>query len=113
MLKVTSKEQGAMVVADVLEIIGGRWRGLILAKLCDGPKRFNELKLDLKKVTSSTLTKELRHLEELKMIERIVIHESPIAVEYRMTKHGASIKQLIYQLIDWGLTHRENVIGNK
>lgn len=113
MLKVTSKEQGALVVADVLEIIGGKWRGLILAKLCDGPKRFNELKLDLKKVTSSTLTKELRHLEELKMIERTVIHESPIAVEYRMTQHGASIKQLIYQIIDWGLTHREKVIGNK
>jgi len=96
-----------------LEIIGGKWRGLILAKLCDGPKRFNELKLDLKKVTSSTLTKELRHLEELKMIERAVIQESPIIVEYRMTTHGASIKQLIYQIIEWGLEHRKKVIGEK
>ncbi len=86
---------------------------MILAKLCDGPKRFNELKLDLKKVTSSTLTKELRHLEELKMIERAVIQESPIIVEYRMTTHGASIKQLIYQIIEWGLEHRKKVIGRK
>ena len=113
MMQVTSKEQGALVVADVLEIIGGKWRGLILAKLCDGPKRFNELKLDLKKVTSSTLTKELRHLEELKMIERAVIQESPIIIEYRMTTHGASIKQLIYQIIEWGLEHRKKVIGEK
>lgn len=113
MMKVTSKEQGALVVADVLEIIGGKWRGLILAKLCDGPKRFNELKLDLKKVTSSTLTKELRHLEELKMIERAVVQELPIIVEYRMTAHGATIKQLIYQIIDWGLEHRKKVIGEK
>lgn len=112
-MQVTSKEQGALVVADVLEIIGGKWRGLILAKLCDGPKRFNELKLDLKKVTSSTLTKELRHLEELKMIERAVIQESPIIVEYRMTTHGASIKQLIYQIIEWGLEHRKKVIEGK
>ena len=112
-MQVTSKEQGALVVADVLEIIGGKWRGLILAKLCDGPKRFNELKLDLKKVTSSTLTKELRHLEELKMIERAVIQESPIIVEYRMTTHSASIKQLIYQIIEWGLEHRKKVIGEK
>lgn len=112
-MQVTSKEQGALVVADVLEIIGGKWRGLILAKLCDGPKRFNELKLDLKKVTSSTLTKELRHLEELKMIERAVIQESPIIVEYRMTTHGASIKQLIYQIIEWGLEHRKKVIEEK
>ncbi|WP_083506374.1 winged helix-turn-helix transcriptional regulator [Chryseobacterium aquaticum] len=113
MMQVTSKEQGALVVADVLEIIGGKWRGLILAKLCDGPKRFNEMKLDLKKVTSSTLTKELRHLEELKMIERAVIQESPIIVEYRMTTHGSSIKQLIYQIIEWGLEHRKKVIGEK
>lgn len=113
MLKVTSKEQGALVVADVLEIIGGKWRGLILAQLCDGSKRFNELKLDLKNITSSTLTKELRHLEDLKMIERVVIQESPIAVEYRMTDHGASIKQLIYQIIEWGLEHRKKVIGQQ
>lgn len=109
-MEVLSKEQGVIVVADVLDILGGKWRGQILAKLCDHPRRFNELKLNLKNITSSTLTKELRYLEELKMIERIILSQSPITIEYRLTEHGASIKVLILQIIEWGSKHRKKII---
>ena len=109
-MEISTKQQGIKVVGDVLDIIGGKWRGSILAHLCDKPKRFNELKTVLKGITSSTLTKELRYLEDLKMIERKIIKEMPIVVEYRLTSHGMSVKQLIHQIIEWGLKHREIVL---
>jgi DNA-binding HxlR family transcriptional regulator len=55
------------------------------------------------------LTKELRYLEDIKMVERKVIQETPIVVEYRLTKHGKSIKDLIYHIVEWGLKHRKIV----
>lgn len=108
-MEVKTKQQGIKVVADVLDIVGGKWRGQILAHLCDSPKRFNELKLVLNRITSSTLTKELRYLEDIKMVERKVIQDTPIVVEYRLTTHGMSIKDLIYHIVEWGLKHRKIV----
>lgn len=109
-MEVKNKQQGIKVVGDVLDIVGGKWRGQILAHLCDNPKRFNELKTVLIKITSSTLTKELRYLEDIKIVERKIIQETPIVVEYRLTAHGKSIKDLIKTIIDWGLKHREIVL---
>lgn len=108
-MQVKSKQQGIKIVADVLDIVGGKWRGQILAHLCDHPKRFNELKSVLGKITSSTLTKELRYLEDIKIVKRQIVQETPIVVEYRLTTHGQSIKDLIKHILDWGLKHREIV----
>ena len=110
-MEIKTKQQGIKVVADVLDIVGGKWRGKILSYLCDGPKRFNELKKILTKVTSSTLTKELRYLEEIKMVERVIIKKTPIVVEYRLTQHGKSIKDLIKHIVEWGLKHRHIVLS--
>jgi DNA-binding HxlR family transcriptional regulator len=112
-MEVKTKQQGIKVVADVLDIVGGKWRGQILAHLCDNPKRFNELKTVLNHITSSTLTKELRYLEDIKMVERIIIQDTPIIVEYRLTKHGMSIKDLIEHIVLWGLKHRDTVFGKR
>ena len=105
-MEVKTKQQGIKVVADVLDIVGGKWRGQILAHLCDDPKRFNELKTVLNRITSSTLTKELRYLEDIKMVERKVVQDTPMIIEYRLTKHGRSIKDLIKHIVEWGLKHR-------
>jgi DNA-binding HxlR family transcriptional regulator len=107
------KEFGMKVVADVLDIIGGKWRGKILAKLCDSPLRFNELKQALNTITSSTLTKELRYLEDIKIVERRVLNTSPVTVEYALTEHGSSIKEIMTTLVTWGIKHRKTVFGKK
>lgn len=103
------KKVGMKIVADVLDIIGGKWRGQILARLCDKPMRFNELKDDLGKITSSTLTKELRYLEDIKIVERRVLNTSPVSVEYALTEHGSSIKEIIESIVLWGIKHRKKV----
>lgn len=112
-MEIKTKQQGIKVVADVLDIVGGKWRGQILAHLCDDPKRFNQLKTILKHITASTLTKELRYLEDIKMVERKIIQDTPMIVEYRLTEHGMSIKDLIHHIVEWGLKHRDTVFGKK
>jgi DNA-binding HxlR family transcriptional regulator len=109
-MEIRTKQQEIRVVADVLDVVGGKWRGQILAHLCDDPKRFNELKAVLNKITSSTLTKELRYLEDIKMVERNIIQDKPIVIEYQLTAHGKSIKDLIVHIVDWGLKHRDTVL---
>ncbi len=60
---------------------------------------------------ASGITKELRLLEEIKIVEREVMSDERNIVVYRLTEHGASIRMLIQSVIDWGLKHREVVLG--
>lgn len=98
-------------VQDVIDMIGGRWRGAILASLCDKEKRFNELKRDLGSITPRTLTKELKYLEMNKLVSREVETEDAVSVVYSLTKHGKSLEPLIGQIVIWGQKHRKVVLG--
>ncbi len=96
-------------VQDVIDIIGGRWRGAILASLCDKEKRFNELKRDLESITPKTLIKDLKFLEMNKLVSRE--DETESAVVYSLTKHGKSLEPLIGQIVIWGQKHRKIILG--
>lgn len=95
-------------VQDVIDIIGGRWRGAILASLCDRPKRFNELKRDLGVITPRILAKELKFLELNKLIYRK--EETISNVVYGLTDHGESLNPLIGAIVTWGQKHRKVVL---
>ena len=93
-------------VQDALDLMRGRWRGAIMASLCGDPKRFLELKTDLSPITSRVLIKELRYLEQNKliMVERSVPAEN--AVLYAHSEHGSSCGPIILQLREWAVKHR-------
>ncbi len=97
-------------VRDVIEIIGGRWRGAILASLCDKEKRFNELKRDLGVITPRTLIKELKYLELNKLVIRKEDKERSLSVTYSLTQHGKTLEPLIIQIVAWGQIHRKIVL---
>lgn len=97
-------------VQDVLDVIGGRWKGAILASLCDCDKRFNELKKDLGSITPKVLTKELRYLEFNKLLVRKV-QDDELTTVYALTEHGHSLEPVIKTLVQWGRTHRKVVLG--
>lgn len=97
-------------VQDVIDIIGGRWRGAILASLCDKEKRFNELKRDLGSITPTILTKELKYLEMNKLIIREVEVSTAVSVCYKITRHGKSLEPLIGQIVAWGQKHRKIIL---
>ncbi|HQG37622.1 MAG TPA: helix-turn-helix domain-containing protein [Chitinophagales bacterium] len=112
-MKNKQKKSQLRDVQDVIDIIGGRWRGAILASLCDKEKRFNELKRDLGSITPSTLTKELRFLETHQLIHREVEISEAIIISYRLTKHGESLEPLIQHIVLWGQKHRKIILRKK
>ena len=98
-------ELPACPVEATLELIGGKWKGIVLYYLLDGRVRFNELKRRIGCVTQRMLTKQLRELEHSGLVNRIVYAEVPPRVEYELTAEGESLRPLIYALKEWGETH--------
>ncbi|MET0289207.1 MAG: helix-turn-helix domain-containing protein [Pseudoxanthomonas sp.] len=85
----------------LLDQIADKWSVLILAALCHQPLRFNVLKRTLEGVTQKALTQTLRRLERNGIVERRVVTTSPIAVEYRITPLGHTLKQPFETLYTW------------
>lgn len=98
-------------IKDALEAVEGRWKLLILFSLSESPKRFTEIARNVVGITDKTLSKELKSLEENKLIRRDVYDAFPPKVEYSITPHGLSLEKVIDELHFWGLAHRKKVIG--
>lgn len=96
--------QGCPVEAT-LELIGGKWKGVILYHLMERTYRFGELKRTMPGITQHMLTKQLRELEADGIIHRKVYAEVPPKVEYSLTKSGESLRQVIMMMRDWGRAH--------
>lgn len=92
-------------VEATLDMIGGKWKGVILFRLGEGTKRFGELRKLLPKVSQRTLTQALRELEADGLVARKVYAEVPPRVEYRLTPLGRTLKPLLVRLKDWGARH--------
>lgn len=88
-----------------LELIGGKWKGVILHHLLDGTRRFNELRRMMPAVTQRMLTLQLRELEEHGVIARTVYPEVPPRVEYALTDFGRTLQPVLAGLRDWGLAY--------
>ena len=101
----TSYVLPACPVEATLELIGGKWKGIVLYYLLDGRLRFSELKRKIGCVTQRMLTKQLRELESSGLVNRFVYAEVPPRVEYELTKEGQSLKPILASLKKWGETH--------
>ncbi|ELP29586.1 transcriptional regulator, HxlR family [Rhodopirellula baltica SWK14] len=89
-----------------LELIGGKWKGIVLYYLMvDGRLRFSVLKRKVGCVTQRMLTKQLRELEGSGLVNRIVYAEVPPRVEYELTEEGESLKPVLLTLKKWGEAH--------
>lgn len=93
----------------ILDQIADKWSVLVLGALCDGPLRFNAIKRRLDGITQKALTQTLRRLERNGIVERRVIETSQIAVEYRTTTLGGTLKEPFQVLHEWALNHSEEI----
>lgn len=92
-------------VEATLDVIGGKWKGVILYHLLEGTFRFGELKKTMPGITQHTLTRQLRELESAGLVRRKVYAEVPPRVEYSLTERGESLRQIILMMRDWGRAH--------
>jgi len=93
-----------------MNVIGGRWRAVILFYLLDGAKRFSELRRAIPNITQRMLTQDLRGLESAGIVERTVFAEVPPRVEYELTPLGERLRPSIKALLAWG-RELEDAIG--
>ncbi len=89
-------------VEAALDVIGGKWKPLILWGLGDNVLRFSELQKALPGVNTKMLTKQLRELEEDGVITRTVYPEVPPRVEYAITDFGRTLIPILQALCNWG-----------
>ncbi|HIY64977.1 MAG TPA: helix-turn-helix transcriptional regulator [Candidatus Agrococcus pullicola] len=90
---------------ELLDQVLDKWSLLVLDKLCESPRRFNELRRAIPAVSQKSLTASLRRLERNGMIERAVIDTRPVAVEYRISDLGRTLQDLIDALLGWATSH--------
>jgi DNA-binding HxlR family transcriptional regulator len=100
-------------VEAALEVIGGKWKCVILCHLTHGKKRTNELKRLMPGITQKMLTQQLRELEEDEVILRITYNQVPPKVEYELSEYGWSLKSILDSLCAWGEQHIIRVYGDK
>ena len=107
----TKEELPACPVATTVQLIGSKWKLLILRDLLARPWRFNELKKDLNGISQKVLTDSLRSLEEDGIVTRTVYPEVPPRVEYALSGLGESMRPIISAMEQWGLGYQEQVRG--
>ena len=102
----TKEEMPACPVATTVQLIGSKWKLLILRNLLARPWRFNELRKSLEGISQKVLTDSLRSMEEDGLVTRTVYPEVPPRVEYSLSPLGESMRPIIHAMEQWGAQYK-------
>lgn len=94
---------------ELLDQVLDKWSLSILNELCERPCRFNDLRRAIPTVTQKSLTATLRRLERNGIIERVLLSSRPVAVEYRITPLGKTLRHPVDVLLYWAATHMADI----
>lgn len=94
-------------VEMTLQLIGDKWKVLIIRDLLTGTKRFNELMRSVTGITQKVLTSHLRAMEDAGLVTRTVYPEVPPKVEYNLTETGFSLKPILDSMVVWGTDYKQ------
>ncbi|MCD7778345.1 MAG: helix-turn-helix transcriptional regulator [Clostridiales bacterium] len=106
----TKEEMPACPVATTVQLIGSKWKLLIMRNLLARPWRFNELRKDLEGISQKVLTDNLRSMEADGIITRTVYAEVPPRVEYALSELGESMRPIIKSMEIWGNNYKGNYL---
>lgn len=104
----TKDELPACPVATTVQLIGSKWKLLIMRNLLVRPWRFNELQKNLEGISQKVLTDSLRSMEADGIITRTVYPEVPPRVEYALSELGESMRPIIFAMEQWGISYKNN-----
>lgn len=96
-------------VAATVQIIGSKWKLLIMRNLMQRPWRFNELRKDLEGISQKVLTDSLRSMESDGIITRTVYPEVPPRVEYALSALGESMRPIMDAMEEWGRNYKKQL----
>lgn len=106
---ISKAELPACPVATTVQLIGNKWKLLILRNLLKGPNRFGELRKTLPGISQKVLTDNLRSMEQDGIVIRTVYAEVPPRVEYKLSPLGDTMRPIISAMENWGLGYQEIV----
>ena len=104
----TKEELPACPVATTVQMVGSKWKLLIMRNLLQRPWRFNELKKDLEGISQKVLTDSLRSMEADGIITRTVYPEVPPRVEYALSDLGESMRPIMDAMEIWGTEYKKS-----
>lgn len=104
----TKEELPACPVATTVQMIGSKWKLLIMRNLLQRPWRFNELKKDLEGISQKVLTDSLRSMEADGIITRTIYPEVPPRVEYALSDLGESMRPIMDAMEIWGTEYKKS-----
>jgi DNA-binding HxlR family transcriptional regulator len=97
-------------IGDALYVIGGKWKLRVIVSLREGNKRFNEIQRTVEGISARVLSSELKELELNGFVTRIVHHQqTPVVVEYQITKYADTLGNVLTSLAEWGSMHRDKL----
>jgi len=105
----TKEELPDCPVATTVQLIGNKWKLLIIRNLLSRPWRFNELKRDLDGISQKVLTDSLRSMEEDGLITRTVYPEVPLRVEYALSELGETMRPILSAMEQWGANYKASM----
>ena len=94
-----------------IDVIGGKWKVLILWALHTGEQRFGDLKRLVPGISEKMLIQQLRELEADAIVHREVYHQVPPKVEYSLTELGVSLNRSLEPLGAWGAEHMDHIVA--
>lgn len=94
---------------ELLDQVLDKWSLSILNELCERPCRFNDLRRAIPTVTQKSLTATLRRLERTGIVERVLLSSRPVAVEYRISPLGKTLRHPVDVLLEWAATHMPEI----
>lgn len=105
----TKDELPECPVATTVQLIGSKWKLLILRNLLERPWRFNELKRSLDGISQKVLTDSLRSMEKDGIITRTVYPEVPPHVEYALSELGETMRPILMAMREWGMEYKKSL----
>jgi DNA-binding HxlR family transcriptional regulator len=100
-------------IDDTMDVLSGKWKISILARLGYKPMRYSELLRDINGIAGKVLSRELKDLETNGLISRVVSQNQPVSVTYNVTEYGLTLKTLTDGIADWGLQHRRRIVESQ
>ena len=98
---VTGRSECCRLYHRAVELVGKRWTGAILLVLLDGPLRFSEIRQLVPDLSDRLLSERLKELEAEEIVQRRVIDDVPVRVEYELTDKGRALQPAVRALKSW------------